>query len=322
MMGLSVQSKLTLLIICSAFTSCATLFNKEGTSSTFYTQSPSRIVVNKDTVQTQENSVHVLLKRSADPLEITVITDTSERKVMIRSRNSLAYWMNIYHYGLGFFVDHNSPKRYNYPSKIYLNPADTLKEYSIFGEANNKGDAFLHLSIPYVNSFLLTPDGESRKASTGFMGLSVGLDYYHRKKQFLNFSASGVMDFLAPIPAPVHYGGVREHFSSAFITVSNNHKMKRFSAGYGVSYSRNRWNFRNHGNEQMEIYPPIIIESKVKKNDALGLVLSSYFQTGQYFNIGVVYRPTFIRLNTLPIDRYQYEQLISLDLAWKLILKR
>ena len=316
------QTGIILVLICALFSSCATILNKEKTSSTIYSQSAATIIVNQDTVITVNNKTTLVLERSKDPLEITILTDTLMRKVSVNARGSMAYRMNIYNYGLGLLLDYNNKKRYNYPSKIYLNPQDTIKGYSLFGEANNKGDFFLHVSIPYVNSFLFTPDDETQKVSTGFMGISLGMDYYHSEKQFLSFTGSGVLAFLAPVPAPVHYGGIREHFSSAFISLSNNHKIRRFSSGYGISLANNIWNLRNHGDIQMEIYPPIVVESVLKRNNAIGLLFSTYFQTGQYFNIGLVYRPTFIRLNTIRDLRYQYEHLISLDLAWKVILKR
>ena len=47
-----------------------------------------------------------------------------------------------------------------------------------------KGELHLHLSLP----------SESYKRSFGFWSISAGLDYYHSQSQFINVSASGVMD--------------------------------------------------------------------------------------------------------------------------------
>ena len=57
-----------------------------------------------------------------------------------------------------------------------------------------KGELHLHLSLPHINSFCIKPPSESYKSSFGFWGVSAGLDYYHSQSQFINVSASGVMD--------------------------------------------------------------------------------------------------------------------------------
>lgn len=105
-----------------------------------------------------------------------------------------------------------------------------------FTKAKEKGQLYLHLSQPHVNSFDLLPVGESRKTNTGFMGISSGLDFVHSKNQYITLSASGVTDFMLPFPAPVDFSGEREFFSSVYAALSHNHKLNRFSLGYGISF--------------------------------------------------------------------------------------
>ncbi|MDR0343401.1 MAG: hypothetical protein LBI49_09790, partial [Nocardiopsaceae bacterium] len=203
-----------------------------------------------------------------------------------------------------------------YPRLIYLNLADaTGKYYRYIPE--KKGELHLHLSLPHVNSFQMSPKDESEKINTGFWGLAIGLDYYHLEKQFINFRFSGVMDFFIPVPAAVDIGGEHETLSSLYISLSNNHKLGRFSIGYGLSYARNNWNFsyEDWGNP-----PPPTRDPVTKNHYTFGLVFPTYFQFRHWLNIGVVYRPTFYRPNMT--DKFLYEHLISIDFACKLKLKK
>ena len=147
--------------------------------------------------------------------------------------------------------------------------------------------------------------------------MTVGLDYYHAKNQFVNLGLSGVSDFFVPVPAAVDISGEYEMMSSLYFSLSNNHRLKRFAIGYGLSYGRNTWDFRYYD----RFAPPPPTRDPVKKrHNAYGLVFSTYFQLGANSNLGVVYRPTFYRPNTT--DEFLYEHLVSIDLAWKIWLNR
>lgn len=312
------KQTLIILAISLLFTSCATILNRNWINSTIYTTAPSVIVFNTDTVKTIGNKAQLKLEREKKIVEIIAITDSLEKKVLINPKSSIAFYSNIYfNYGIGMLVDRANPKRYTYPHRIYINSSDTIGRSFGHGHANNKGELLLHLSLPYINSFHLTPENEGTKTNTGFWGFTAGLDYYHSKNQFINFSVSAVTDFFVPVPAAVDISGEYELMASKYLSISNNHKIRRFSLGYGLSYSRNFWAF---------IYsdrfgaPPPSRDPVNKNNITLGLIFPSYFQIGENFNIGVVYRPTFYRPDLL--NKFAYEHLISLDLAWKIRLKK
>jgi hypothetical protein len=213
-------------------------------------------------------------------------------------------------------AERNNPKRYTHLRRIFLNSSDTLNQYFRYRKPQ-KGELHLHLSLPWVNSFRLKPINETTKWSFGFWGASVGADYHHSKYQFLNVSASGVTDFLVPVPAPVDYSGEYEITSSTYMSASNNHRIGAFSAGYGLSFSRNTWQLLYSG--RFGAPPPSRAPVK-KTNYTLGLVLPFYYHTAKAFNLGLIYRPTFIQLNS--VNRFQYEHLISIDFAWKIPLKK
>jgi len=230
------------------------------------------------------------------------------------------YTSNIYPTPLfwtGFLIDKNNPKRYSYPKRIYINSADTISKYYSYSQSDNKGEFHLHLSLPHMNTFCLNPKNEDYKVSIGFWGLSIGLDYYHSSNQFINIGVSGVMDFFLPFPAAVDLSGEHEAANSLYVSLSNNHKVGRFSIGYGLSFGRNTWSFIYHDRFDP---PPPTRDPVTRSHNVFGLIFPSYFQLGERFNIGVVYRPTFYRPNLT--NKFSYEHLISVDFAWKIRIKK
>src|SRR6056300_785642 len=133
---------------------------------------------------------------------------------------------------MGMLVVRENPKRFTYPQNIYINSSDTINRYFRYGQANYKGELYLHVSLPHINSFHLVPENEGIKNNTGFWGLTLGLDYFHSKNQFLNLGISGVSDFFVPFPAVVDIIGEYELMSSRYISLSNNHRLRRFKIGY------------------------------------------------------------------------------------------
>ncbi len=294
------------------------MFNSSQTKITLHTSEPSTILVEEDSVLTVNNTADITLKRSKEDVEITIRTDNLSKTILLPSKNSVAYWSNLlYNGGVGMLVEKNKPKRYTYPQLIYINSLDTLPTYSRFRPSYQKGEMFIHLSLPYMNHFYLNPPDEtSTKKSLGFWGFSLGVDYYHTNNQYLHFSANTATNFFVPVPAAVYREGEYESMSTLFFALSNNHKINRFSVGYGVTYGENIWDL-NYSAGFDSIPPSREPVRKVSEN--LGLIFTAYYQTGAHFNIGLIYRPTFIRLR--PKGTGQYEHLISLDFAWKLRVK-
>ena len=308
-----------ILIVSLFMTSCATILNQPYKNITIYTTEPSKIIYKQDTIETKNNKVHLTVERKKEILSIVAMTDRITKPIEIKPSNSFAYWLNIYPASLwtGFLIDKNNPKRYSYPERIYINSADTISKHYGYSQSDNKGELYLHLSLPHINFFSLKPQDETRKVSAGFWGVAIGLDYYHSKNQFINLGASGVMDFFLPIPAAVDLSGEHKAANSVYVSLSNNYKIGRFSIGYGLSYGRNTWSFSYID----RFDPPPPTRDPVTKNyNTFGLVFPTYFQLGEHFNIGVVYRPTFYRPNL--IDKFSYEHLISIDFAWKIRIKK
>lgn len=310
-----------LVIVILVLSSCATVLNH--TTKTIYitTTTPANVIVNKDTLKTFEDKVPIWVKRQPKDLKITVFNDSVTKEVSIKPRNSFAFWLNAYPTPLlwtGFLIDRKNPKRYTYPTRIYFDMKDTTNTYLSYDPRSKKGEIDLRISLPHINNFLLKPDNESNyKFNTGFWGLTVGLDYYHSARQFINLSATGVMDFFLPVPAAVDMAGYYEIMNSTYISVSNNHKIKNFTLGYGLCYVKNTWNLNYSDWGQTE---PPTRQPVSKSNNAIGFIFPAYYMPTENFFIGVVYRPTLFRLSTE--NPFKYEHLISIDFGWKLKLTK
>jgi hypothetical protein len=305
-------------LIFFIFTSCAGIINQPITRTIVHVKEPTRLVVNGDTLRTITRQYPIVLERSSEPVELLAITDSTQTKITLQPRGSFAWWANIFcNYGIGMLVDKNNPKRYTYPNHLYLDREDSLYRFTNYQPDHRKGQWQLHLSLPYINNFYFQPREEKSKANTGFLGLSVGLNYYHSKKQFLKLSTLGVLDFMVPFPAHVDYSGGHEFMRSVSVSLSNNHHWKRFTLGYGISLAKNIWEYRYYNLFEP---PPPTRDPVVRRDYSLGLLLSTYYNVGKRFGLGLIYRPTFARLNK-PAD-FAYEHLISVDIAWKIVVKR
>lgn len=310
-----------LICISSVFLlcSCATVFNKKHTRLEVYSTDHTKIVFNKDTMPLYKGSIFLYPERKNQAISLILFNDSLTKTIYLKPKNSFAYWLNGYPgptFIYGFFVDKNRNKRYTYPKRIYINLKDTVKEYTRHDFRNKKNQFHLNISIPYVNSFLQRPNNEiNPEVNTGFLGLSLGLDYFYKEKTFISLRSSVASDFPAPVPAPVDYFGDHKNMSSTYISVSNNNEIKNLSIGYGLCYASNNWTFTDRLNDSTNTVTVTRI-----KNKALGFVFNTYYKAGRNFYCGIIYRPTFYRF--LPTHQFRYEHLITLDLTWKIILNK
>ena len=316
--GATKKKALILLSVSVLLASCATLNNEPYMNIFVHTTEPSRLVLEEDTIETKNNKARLEVERKNEALQIMAITDSLSKSIEVAPINSFNYWINIVtNFGIGMLVDRGNPRRFGFPRRIYLNSADTISRFFRHPQSDNQGEIHLHLSLPHINAFSFTPEHEATKISVGFWGLTVGLDYYHSRNQFINLGVTEIVGLFIPIPAPITLEGEYEQFSTRFISLSNNHRIRRLTLGYGLSFARNTWNFRYF--EGFE-GPPPTREPIKRSHTAYRLIFSTYFLSGEHFHLGLVYRPTFFRPENT--HKFQYEHLISIDFAWKIRLKR
>ena len=317
----SMKRTIPILAVSILISSCATIVHQPYKKVKVHTTEPSRIVHRHDTIKTVNNKASFWAERKKAPLSIVAINDTITKTIEVKNRISTAFWLGNLFSGVGVFgyaIDLTNPKRFTYPNNIYINSTDTISRYYGFS-IDNKGELYLHLSLPHINSFCLRPEKEGYKVNTGFWGFKIGLDYYYLTNRFISLNVSGVSDIFVPFPASPNFGGKYELMNSMYISLSDNYRLGRFTVGYGLSFAKNTWDFRYY--ETHEPNPPPPTREPVRKSHhALGFIFPTYFQMGESFNIGVIYRPTFYRPNMT--DKFRYEHLVSIDFAWKIRLKR
>ena len=328
--------KLLPLILVGSLTSCATLFSKKSYDLEIASDANSRVKV-YDSIYTLPASVQVL--RSKDSLPMVLISDTVSKNYILQPSVSPKYLygnLGFVHFApLGYLVDLTTVKRFYYGKSVFLTANDTVTQLTTpVGSAYNKTTDYLSayyfrrketrkgqinatLSIPWLTNFYFKPAGEGSRQNTGFLGISTGLEYYHSNRKYISVNASAVMDSWAPVPVPVFQEGSWESFRAATISATENHQHQRLSFGYGLQYSRNVWRFHNTD------YDPNIPNSKApfsKTNSGLGLAANVYFRALNSFYVGLNYKPTLFTIQ--PSAGFRYEHVVSVDLAWKIRLKK
>lgn len=307
---------LALILLC-LISSCATIMNQPQSATVVHADKPTRLLVNGDTIDMTNRTYKLQLERSKKDVQLTVL-DSPRTTITLPAHNSFAWYANIFcNYGIGMLIEKNDPKRYTYPAHVYLNNPDTAKRFVATRPIPQKGRLELHVSLPHINTFSFQPVGESRQASAGFWGFSLGVNYYHRKNQFLQFAASALADVEIPFWAHIDYSGEVEFMNSQSLSLTNNHYLKRFTIGYGLSFARNRWGVAYHDRFDP---PPPTRDPVTKHHYSLGLLASGYCNLGKSFSVGLIYRPGLYRVSQPA--QFVYEHAISVDLAWKIVLKR
>jgi hypothetical protein len=302
------RNAFALFVLTLLFASCAELREAPYKTIRVHTTTPVKIIYKSDTISTVNNRADITLRKTKQPVTITAITDSLEKPVTIKPIPSIDhYFKTIVTYGIYLLIK-KQPQKRTYPANIYINTADTLNRYSTYPKINRKSELHLQLSLPFVNTFLLKPKGESVKSNTGYASIGAGLNYFHQNNQFLNLSAYVQTDAIF-----AERFGEYESMNSISIALSNNHVFNRFSIGYGIAYARNEWSYiaRHTVNPARKI-----AELSAR---ALGVVIPISYQVTPHFYVGAAYRPTFINLTAG--GKSQYEHLISVEVAWKIRLK-
>jgi len=306
--------------------SCATILNRK----TYNLKINSGGNHDKIEIGKKEYALPAIVKveRSRSDLQIKYISDSTVYDYRVRSSPNPAFvygnlwWMTAS--PAAYLIDLTNEKRFYYGHYIFLDKSDTSRIITPGIRGNfaqrfpkRKGQWDLILSLPHINSFFLKPNGEGDKVNTGFLGLSMGLEYFYKNNRYLSLSANAVSDFFLPVPAAVDNWGEYELMTSSWISLTQNYKMNRFRLGYGINYSMNTWDLQ-YDEPPGGIPPTRAPETKSTKS--LGLTFNVYHQVKRNFFIGLIYRPTLIR--TFPAVEFKYEHLFSVDFGWRIPLKK
>ena len=301
-----------LFIITLLFASCATVLNGPTQTIRVTTGKNIRHISIDSSMELSSPApagpyVYVV-RRNKAPLVIHLDSDSGRKTVLLKSRNSFAWWFNIYcNDGLGMLVDRKNPKRYGYPPSSHITLADTtvrLRRSIPVG----KGSVRLSLATSVVNVFnLQTRSG--RDYTGGIFGIEAGLDYFYTTNRYLSFSAGA-----ASSAGLWEYVGAGTHTlgSSLYLNAANNHVIGGLDMGYGISFSRLQWRRISQG-----IIPS---PDSTVNTTGLGASFSASYRITNQLRVGILYQPTFWSMNHSPA--YNYQDYISLRLAWKIPLNR
>ena len=302
--------KIAFYILILLFSSCASIFNKPETRIRIYTDTPIALKTDYGTyiIDSEEK---ILVPRNKKPLEIVVTQDSLRKEIKLLPKNSFQFYSNIFTFGPGFLFDIRSNKRYTYQRNIYFDLRNSkIRRF----RPDKKGQVNFIFGLPHVHSFNLSPIigvgvSSSQKLNTVFWGINLGLEYYYSDLHSIGFNVSEVVDFLFPVPVAVDYDGEHELTSLLYFNLTHNFKLNNFSIGVGVNHSKNTWDYKYPtGTPLSEMY------AIRKIYYSFGLTLNTYYRLDKYFNVGLVYKPTFLRIDPNRIT--VYEHVINLEFAW------
>jgi hypothetical protein len=304
-----------ILLICIVLllSSCASVLNSRYKCVNVVPVNPVKVVYKGDTLNATNNSFYIPAERKKEPLEFEWVSNDTSKIIQVKSRNSFAYWLNLYPSTawLGFLIDMKNPKRYTYPSWIYVNPSDSINEYTTYNPRGEKGKWKVQLSFPLLNSFIMKPEGLGYKLNTGLGGLSLGTDYYYSQKKFLSLTVNGA---LATLLVGDRFEGIYEDVASMSVDVSTNYKIQNTTIGYGLSYGRNFWRWSNI------IWMPYSYDEIIRKSQTFGFVFPVSYEFKRNFFIGAVYRPTFIQF--AKTTHVNYEHYFGLEWGCRFTVKK
>jgi hypothetical protein len=262
--------------------------------------------------------------RSDKPLQLTYIIDTIKTKHIIKPKLNTNYTYGNLFFCWGYLIDLRNSKRFYYGKTIIFNQNDSIK---IINEPiislptgkdflkqftkeylTQKGNFKFTLSIPTACNFEMRPLNESIKKSVGF-GISVGLDYYYIKNKYLSLNLIAFVDNFS-IGEYSKNKPIERQYSSN-ISLSDNFKIKRFSVGYGLNFSKNTWDLDK--SQEFDTFTKFSYIKKVNYN--FGFVITGYYQLLRFFYVGLNYRPTI--LQTYPTTNFKYQHVLSIDYQFR-----
>jgi len=176
-----------------------------------------------------------------------------------------------------------------------------------------QSDFAFKIAIPEGNHLYLNK-GTQYGSSFGFLGLSVGFEYYLSDKYCINMDVGLLTDNMIPVPAAVDYFGPYDVSSAFFGDLQIGTDWKRFHFDVGIQHCRTRYAER----ETVSVFPDYVDSLKLLVEErTYGLSLSGYFRISRTFNIGLNYYPSFIVKNDQGA-RGHYAHLLFLDLIFRI----
>ena len=303
------------LLTSLLFNSCATLINRPTVRVNIYSETDNvKVHINNDTLNRHTLPASVNVQRSRDNLFITAQADTIEKQIEVKRGISTAFWLGNMFSGagvIGYAIDLTNPKRFTYPTTILINFDNNDKPYYNTWLKPQKNLLNIKISVPEGNHFYLNK-GYGYGNSFGFLGFSVGFEYYFSDKYCLNMDFGGLMDFIIPFPASYHPQNYSRSLAT-YVDVQIGSDYKRFHYDLGVQLNRTSY----YEIETLEVFP--VFRDTVKydlKQTNFGFALSTYYRVSRNFNLGLNYYPSFLVLGSKP--KFEYSHLLFFELSFRI----
>lgn len=311
------------LLFLLTMSSCATIFLNKTYGLVVYSDEAKAHVIVNDSSYKLPAKVEVL--RSKDDLALTFVSDSLTTEYIVKPKLTTTFkYMNlgaVLAAPISYLVDLTNDKRYYYGKSVFFRtkkPNSTgLLDYITKRRAEEKGNLYLNISLPHINVFSLAPEGEERYTNAGFWGIGLGFDYYYHNRKFISLYGAAVTDFFVPVPAAVTIDGDWVLMTSTYVSLSHNHRFfEDFTIGYGISLSKNTWDYKADSYDYDEDYNWRSDRSEKKSSVALGFVFPLTLNLGKGGTLGVTYRPSFYRPQ---LDRkFRYEAILSFSFGCKI----
>jgi len=173
-----------------------------------------------------------------------------------------------------------------------------------------KGLFSFNVGLPYFNHMVIQPSPDISRSKAGFIGESLGLEYFYSDRKFIAINAYFAGVAKNPLPFPFDRQGPYTFQYTYYFSLTHNHQIKRLNFGYGLNYSMNIWaeGFRVIGD-------PMASTRNQINNPALGLTFKGHYKIRKSFHLGLIYRPTYFRLKKDVSNKY--EHFASIEILWR-----
>jgi len=334
------KSRLILLLLSLLMSSCATFFGGKTYQMKVCAVQPNSSLTVYDS--TYQLPAKIKVKRSIADLPITLKTDSVQKDFILKASPSrmtiLANLPYMYLMPVAYTVDHYTQKRYYYGDNLVLDANDSetvlnkgffpafshkLYDYLQTPYPGKKGQVNLVLGSPFQNN-LYMDNAYGAKDYNFFGGAKVGFEYFYADNRYWSLSAGYVRGVVFKGSIDGGDGSDPEAYTdphSLSFEFKNNYAHKRLTFGYGLNYSINSLLY---GRENLERRPKGNTSDIIKTNFysyTAGLAVSTHFRCWRKMYFGMNYRPNLLLLEH-DNAKFHYEHLISLELLFKLRIKK
>jgi hypothetical protein len=300
------------------FGSCATFINTSTVRINVYSDTDSiKIRTDNDTAKWHNLPAKLDVMRSKNDLLITAVKDTVHNEIRVKSRSSIEFiWGNISNCGIGYIVERNNPKRYTYPKTVFID-LERNKPIAAYKMWRKPKKHFwnLKIAIPDGNHFYMNKENRYGE-SFGFLGISSGFEYYFSDKYCINMDVGGLIDFIAPVPAPYDFEGSYNNSSAVFIDLQAGRDYKRLHYDAGIQFTRTFYYEYNELEPPTELIPAEYIEYSKQQNN-IGLAFSAYYRLTRLFNLGINYYPSFFVIENMK-PQLQYSHILFFEISFRI----